>query len=188
MSQTAKAMTYSVLATLAIVLGWMAINPQANNEFDPGVDVASAEAGVANVAAFTPATLDAPDTWRANYARWHSGALDNIPAWNIGYLTDDEEFFGISQTANATSGWVLEKVNPVGEATKITVAGHEVTRWVGEDEHLYLVAEFDLPQGVNPDLPSDAVAPSDTMTLVISGSMEEQTLLKFASELIAQYR
>lgn len=188
MSQTAKAMTYSVLATLAIVLGWMALNPQAENEFDPGVDVAAAEQEVANVAAFVPATIDAPDTWRANYARWDSGAQDEIPAWNVGYLTEDEEFFGISQTSNATPGWVDGKVNPVGDATETTVAHHEVTRWVGEDEHIYFVAEFDQQANSNEDAQRELpIEPSDTMTLIISGSMDEDTLRQLATEVINQY-
>jgi len=188
MSQTAKAMTYSVLVTIAIVLGVMALNPQANNEFDPGVDVEAARVEVANVAAFTPVDVDAPDTWRANYARWHSGALDEIPAWNVGYLTADEEFFGVSQTANATAGWIKDKIQPVGEATSISVANHPVERWVGRDEHVYLVAEFEQDPTANTDRPADAIEPSDTMTLIISGSMAEESLHQLAAELIHQYR
>ena len=188
MSQTAKAMTYSVLATLAIVLAFMALNPRSNGEFDPGVDVTSAQSEVANVAAFTPVTVNAPETWRANYARWNSGSLDEIPAWNVGYLTEDEEFFGVSQTANATNGWIRDKIKPAGESTMITVANHDVERWVGRDEHIYLVAEFDQPATTNPDRPAGSIEPTDTMTLIISGSMEEETLHQLAAELINQYR
>src|SRR5699024_1895765 len=143
MSQTAKAMTYSVLATLAIVLGWMALNPQADNEFDPGVDVAAAEQEVAKVAPVVAATVNAPYTWRANYAHGNLGEQHNIASLQAGYLTEDEEFFGISQTSYATAGWVDDQVNAVGEATETTVANHDVTRWIGEDEHIYLVAELE---------------------------------------------
>lgn len=188
LSQTAKAMTYSVLATLAIVLGWLAINPQANNEFDPGIDVEAVEAEVAEVAVFTPAVVDMPDTWRANYARWSSGTQDDTPAWNIGYLTDDEEFFGISQTANATGTWVKDKINPVGEATEVTVANHAVQRWIGQDDHIYLVAEFAQPAVDESELLAGTPEPSDTMTLILSGSMDEETLYDLAGEIIAQYR
>ncbi len=188
MSQTAKAMAYSVLATLAIVVAWLALAPQPNNEFDPGVDVAAAEAEVANVAAFEPATINAPDSWRANYARWHSGAMDDIPSWNVGYLTDEEEFFGIAQTANATGAWIDETINPVGESTQTTVANHEVTRWVGKDEHIYYVAEFDQPAGDTAEGAENMVEPSDTMTLVISGSMDEETLRQLTAEVLNQYR
>lgn len=188
MSQTAKAMTWSVLATLAIVLGFIALNPQSENEFDPGVDVAAAEAEVTNVAAFAPATMNAPETWRANYARWDSGADDEIPAWNVGYLTDEEEFFGISQTANATSGWIEGKIEPVGESTQTSVANHEVTRWVGEDEHIYYVATFDQQVNANETSPqANTIEPSDTMTLIISGSMDEDTLRQLAAEVINKY-
>ncbi len=188
MSQTAKAMTYSVLATLAIVFVVMLLNPQNHEDYDPSVDVAAAQAEVANVAAFTPVNVDAPDTWRANYARWNSGAMDDVPAWNVGYLTDEQEFFGVSQTANANNGWIREKVDPAGEVTTITVANHEVERYVGRDEHIYLVAEFDHPPVVKDDRPADAIEPSDTMTLIISGSMAEETLHQLAAELITQYR
>lgn len=187
MSQTAKAMTYSVLATLAIVLAFMALNPQSNNEFDPGVDVTAAQSEVAKVAAFTPVTVNAPDTWRANYARWNSGSLDDVPAWNVGFLTEDEEFFGVSQTSNATDGWIRDKIKPAGNSTMVTIANHDVERWVGRDEHIYLVARFDQPATTN-DRPADSIEPSDTMTLIISGSMEEETLQQLAAELINQYR
>ena len=188
MSQTAKAMTYSVLATVAIVLAFMALNPRSNNEFDPGVDVTAAQSEVANVAAFTPVSINAPDTWRANYARWNSGAMDEVPAWNVGYLTEDDEFFGVSQTANATNGWIRDKIKPAGDSTSTTIANHEVERWVGRDDHIYLVAEFDQPATPNDGRPADAIEPTDTMTLIISGSMEEQRLHQLAAELINQYR
>lgn len=188
MSQTVKAMAYSVLATIALVVAFMALNPQEDRDFDPGVDVAAAEAEVDNIAAFTPATIDAPDTWRANYARWHSGAMDDIPAWNVGYLTEDEEFFGIDQTANATGAWVQQNINPVGQATETTVANHPVTRWVGQDEHIYYVAEFDQPAVDTSDSVVDLVEPSDTMTLILSGSMEEDELRQLAAEVINHYR
>lgn len=185
MSQSAKAMTYSVLATVAIVAAFMALTPEGDGEFDPGVDVAAAESEVASVAAFTPATVDAPDSWRANYARWHSGAQDEIPAWTVGYLTDEEEILGIAQTSNATPAWLDSTINPVGEATETTVANQPVTRWVGEDEHIYYVAEFDQQPVEDSEA---AVEPSDTMTLVVSGSMEEETLQQLAAEVFNDYR
>lgn len=185
MSQSAKAMTYSVLATLAIVAAFMALTPESTDEFDPGVDVAAAEAEVDSVAAFTPATIDAPETWRANYARWHSGAQDEIPAWTVGYLTDDEEFLGIDQTANATLAWVDNTIDPVGEATETTVADHPVSRWVGADDHIYYVAQFDQPPV---DDAQATVEPSDTMTLIISGSMDEDTLRQYTADVLEQYR
>ncbi|WP_084677200.1 DUF4245 family protein [Yaniella halotolerans] len=189
MSQSAKAMTYSVLATLAIVLGWMALNPQADNEFDPGVDVAVAEEEVAKVAPFVPASLNTSDTWRANYARWDSGAQDDIPSWEVGYLTEDEEFFGIAQTSNATTGWVDDEVNPVGEATETTVANHDVTRWVGEDEHIYFVAELEQQANSNENAQAEhRIEPSDTMTLILSGSMDEESLRQLAAEVLNQYQ
>ncbi len=188
MSQSAKAMAYSVLATLAIVVGFIALTPQEDREFDPGVDVAAAEAEVDTVAAFTPATINAPETWRANYARWHSGAMDDIPAWTVGYLTEDEEFFGIAQTANATGGWIDDTVDPVGEPTETTVANHPVTRWVGADEHIYYVAEFDQPAVDMSDRTVELTEPSDTMTLVLSGSMDEDQLRQLAAEVLNQYR
>lgn len=188
MNQTARAMLYSVLATLALLIGFLALNPSADREFDPGIDVAAAAAEVDTIAAFTPAIIDAPDTWRANYARWNSGATDDVPAWNVGYLTEDEEFLGISQTANASNAWIRAKVDPVTEPTQVTVGGHPVERYVGRDEHLYLVAAFDQPQDANAELPSDAIEPTDTMTLIISGSMDEESFNELASQVITQYR
>jgi len=189
MSQSAKAMTYSVLATLAIVVAVLAFTPRAEQPYDPGVDVATVEAEVASVAAFDPATVDAPDTWRANYARWHPGTMDGIPAWNVGYLTENDEFFGIAQTANATGAWIQQTIQPEGEATETTVANHEVTRWVGKDEHIYYVAEFDQQTDTNnDDAAAELAEPSDTMTLIVSGSMDEDTLRQLAADVFNQYR
>lgn len=188
MSQSAKAMTYSVLATLAIVVAVLALAPQSDKDFEPGVNVAAAEAEVADIAAFRPATIDAPESWRANYARWHSGTMDDVPAWNVGYLTGQDEFFGISQTANATGAWVQSTIKPTGEATQLTVGAHDVTRWIGEDDHIYYVAEFDQPPVNTDDTPTDLVEPSDTMTIIVSGSMEDDALQQLATEVFDQYR
>src|SRR5699024_4494872 len=118
MSQNAKAMTYSVLATLAIVLGWMALNPQADNDYDSGVDVAIAEEQASKVAAFSPATIDVPDSWRPNYARWDSGAKNDIPVWKVGYVTGEEDFFPNSPPARATLAWVQGQIPPWGQPTQ----------------------------------------------------------------------
>lgn len=188
MSQSTKAMVYSVLATLGLLVGFLALSPTADRDFDPGIDVEAARTEVANIASFVPVTVDAPDTWRANFARWNSGATDDVPAWNVGYLTDEEEFFGISQTANASNSWIRGKIDPATDSETITLAGHDVQRWLGRDEHIYLVAEFDHPADANPGRAADAIQPSDTMTLVISGSMDEDTLHDLAADTITQYR
>ncbi|NWN87797.1 MAG: DUF4245 domain-containing protein [Micrococcaceae bacterium] len=189
MSQTAKAMTYSVLASIAIVFAWMAINPQPEMEYESGVDAPVVAEEVSTVAAFTPATVNAPESWRTNFARWNSGSSDEVPAWNVGYLTEEDEFFGISQSAHANDGWIDDKISPVGEPTETTVANHDVTRWVGDDDHIYLVAEFDHdPDALETVEQAEAPEPSESMTLILSGSMEEQTLHQLAAEVINQYR
>src|SRR5699024_12238016 len=112
MSQNAKAMTYSVLATLAIVLGWKALNPQADNDYDSGVDVAIAEEQASTAAAFRRATIDVPDSWRPNYARSASGAANDILGWKVAYVTGEEEFFAVSQSANAAPACVVAPCAP----------------------------------------------------------------------------
>jgi hypothetical protein len=52
---------------------------------------------------------DTGDTFRANYARWESGAGSGVPAWEVGYLTPKESFIALVQTRTANPTWLLQQ-------------------------------------------------------------------------------
>ena len=52
---------------------------------------------------------DTGDTFRANYARWESGAGSGVPTWEVGYLTPKESFIGLVQTRQANPTWLLQQ-------------------------------------------------------------------------------
>jgi hypothetical protein len=101
------ALLVSVLAFLPIVL----MNPAPKSEgYRPNVDVPAIAANAADVAGFTPATPDTGGAFSPNYARWESGAGSGVPTWEVGYLTPDEDFVGLTQTRKANPTWILQKV------------------------------------------------------------------------------
>lgn len=172
--QTGKAMLYSVLATLVIVLAFMALNPRGEHDYDPGVDVAKTAQELDGTAEFTPASPEVPEDWRANYARWHTGASDDIPYWEAGYLTDDEQFFGFAQTAHANTLWINEQIKEGEPDGTVQVAGTEFDMYVDEQDHRYMVGNIDDP------------AADEPVTLITHGSMSEKRLTSLTEDIIAQ--
>ncbi|MFF2030226.1 DUF4245 domain-containing protein [Arthrobacter sp. NPDC058192] len=100
------ALVVSIAAFLPIVL----MNPAPKTDgYRPNINVTAVAQNAAGVAGFTPVAADAGDTFRANYARWESGAGSGVPAWEVGYLTPKESFIGLVQTRQANPTWLLQQ-------------------------------------------------------------------------------
>ena len=100
------ALVVSVAAFLPIVL----MNPSPKSDgYRPNINVSAIAQNAADVAGFTPVTADTGDTFRANYARWESGAGSGVPAWEVGYLTPKESFIALAQTRQANPTWILQQ-------------------------------------------------------------------------------
>lgn len=172
MRQTGKAIFYSVLATLVIVLAVLALNPQRDHSYDPGVEVAVTAEEVADVAEFTPVQLQEPQGWRANYARWYSPAQNDVAYWSVGYLTEDDEFFGFDQTVDANPTWVASMVKEGENLGETQILEHDFDIYLAENGHHYLVGE--IPGGEKP------------VTLITNGSLPEEQLGEYTAELVDQ--
>lgn len=100
------ALVVSIAAFLPIVL----MNPSPKTDgYRPNVNVSATAQNAAGVAGFTPVAADTGDTFRANYARWESGAGSGVPAWEVGYLTPKESFIALVQTRAANPTWLLQQ-------------------------------------------------------------------------------
>ncbi len=100
------ALVVSIAAFLPIVL----MNPSPKTDgYRPNINVSATAQNAAGVAGFTPVAADTGDTFRANYARWESGAGSGVPAWEVGYLTPKESFISLVQTRQANPTWLLQQ-------------------------------------------------------------------------------
>jgi hypothetical protein len=100
------ALVVSIAAFLPIVL----MNPGPKTDgYRPNINVSASARNAAGVAGFTPVAAETGDTFRANYARWESGAGSGVPAWEVGYLTPKESFIALVQTRQANPTWLLQQ-------------------------------------------------------------------------------
>jgi hypothetical protein len=118
------ALLVSVLAIVPVVL----LNAgQKTDPYRPSVDVASVAANAKDVAGFTPVAPQLPSDYSPNYARWASGTSDGVAHWDIGYLTPQQKFVSIVQTASANPTWLADQVKKAPTTGTRTVAGVEWT-------------------------------------------------------------
>ena len=101
------ALVLSIATFLPIVL----MNPSPKSDgYRPDINVSAVARNAADVAGFTPAAPETGETFRANYARWESGAGSGVPTWEVGYLTPKESFIGLVQTRQSNPTWLLQQV------------------------------------------------------------------------------
>jgi hypothetical protein len=143
------ALLVSVLAIVPVVL----LNAgQKTDPYRPSVDVASVAVNAKDVAGFAPVAPQLPAGYSPNYARWVAGASDGVAHWDIGYLTPQQKFISVVQTASANPTWLAEQVKKAPTTGTRTVAGVDWTL-------------YDKP-GVEKSL----VATVGRTTVVLSGS------------------
>lgn len=169
MNQTVKAMLYSVLATVAVVAVVMMLNPLREQDVDPNINVATTATEAGHAADFTPLAPSVPDSWYANFARWNQSETDAVPYWSVGYVSEDEEFFGFVQTADANSTWINQQVDGADSAGLVPIAGQDFSVYRPAGDHTYLVAEL----------------PQDSVTLIVSGTGTDEQLAELAQRLLA---
>src|SRR5450830_1769284 len=100
------ALVLSIAAFLPVVL----MNPAPKSDgYNPKIDVAGIARNAAGVAGFTPVAPQTNDTFRANYARWESGAGSGVATWEVGYLTPKDSFIGLVQTRQSNPTWLLQQ-------------------------------------------------------------------------------
>ena len=126
-NQSLKGMIISVLLTVAVAVPVIALNPPSNNDqFKPDVNISAVASEAGQAADFTPVAPEVPADWYPNFARWISGSADKIDYWEVGYVTGDEGFVWIRQTADATPGWIAKMSQDATESGTVEVDG---TTW-----------------------------------------------------------
>ncbi|MEU3846989.1 DUF4245 domain-containing protein [Micrococcus terreus] len=166
--QSAMAMVLSVLATLAVALMVYFLNPGSTAEtYERPVDVDAVATQATAGLDYTALSPEVPEDWRATYARLRSGGADQVPAWEAGYVTGQEEFVGLTQTDQSNPTWLSQTVKGAPNAGQVSVGG---TAWalhepVEGDRHL--------------------VGELEGTTVVISGSGELSDLEQMATALQA---
>lgn len=174
MRQTVKAMLYSVLATLAIVVAIIMLNPSEDREFEPNEDVAQNASEAEDVADFDPAVIDTPEDWRASYARWYSGQQSDVPYWDVGYVTEQDRFVGFSQTADANPSWIQDQLDEGEYIDEREFSGEAFDVYQNDAGWVFLVSE---KLTTNDD--------GDPVTVIVSASAADE-LLEEMTELVVE--
>ncbi|PYI68417.1 DUF4245 domain-containing protein [Arthrobacter livingstonensis] len=119
-------MLLAMLATLAIVLTIVWLNPQRTAEtYRQPVDVAAISANAAGTAGFTPAAPKLPAGWYANYARWNGAGADGVAFWDVGFVTSANTFIALKQSANANPSWIATQAEDAPVTGTRNIAGHD---------------------------------------------------------------
>ncbi|WP_269929218.1 DUF4245 domain-containing protein [Kocuria massiliensis] len=107
-----RAMVFSMIALLLILLPFLWLVPRPDNEsYRPEVDLTKTAQEASEAAGYTVAAPQLNEPWHANFARWNSGAADGVPFWETGFVTPSQGFITISQTNKANPTWTAQKTN-----------------------------------------------------------------------------
>ncbi|WP_431861927.1 DUF4245 domain-containing protein [Micrococcus terreus] len=166
--QSALAMVLSVLATLAVALMVYFLNPGSTAEtYERPVDVDAVATQATAGLDYTALSPEVPEDWRATYARLRSGSADQVPAWEAGYVTGQEEFVGLTQTDQSNPTWLSQTVKGAPNAGQVSVDGIAWALHEPAEGDRHLVGEL------------------EGTTVVISGSGELSDLEAMATALQA---
>lgn len=166
--QSAMAMVLSVLATLAVALMVYFLNPGSTAEtYERPVDVDAVATQATAGLDYTALSPEVPEDWRATYARLRSGGADQVPAWEAGYVTGQEEFVGLTQTDQSNPTWLSQTVKGAPNAGQVSVDGIAWALHEPAEGDRHLVGEL------------------EGTTVVISGSGELSDLEAMATALQA---
>ncbi|MGM7669443.1 DUF4245 domain-containing protein [Microbacterium sp. A93] len=170
--QSSRAMVLSVLATLAIALMVVLLNPRnADEPYDPNVDVAVIAEQATATAEFTATAPAVPEDWTANFARWNGAGTDQVEFWEAGYLTADQDFAGFKQTTQANPTWLSQQMDNAPATGSRSVDGTQWDLFEPTDGDRHLVGEVDGATIVISS--SGDLGDLDTLASAIQQNLEE---------------
>ncbi|QCU78650.1 DUF4245 domain-containing protein [Citricoccus sp. SGAir0253] len=142
-SQSAGPMVISVLATLALALLVVFINPGSTDRtYRPDVDVPTVARQATATAGFRAVAPEVPEGWTANYARWNAAGSDRVESWEAGYVTPEEDFAGFTQTAQANPTWLSQQMDNAPRTGTRSVDGTTWELHEPRDGDRHMVAEL----------------------------------------------
>ncbi|WP_083339537.1 DUF4245 domain-containing protein [Arthrobacter crystallopoietes] len=106
---TVTGMLIALGLTIAIFLPVFFLNPASKSEvYERNIDVPGTASQAAATAGYEPLTVELPEPWRANYARWNTGGTGAVPSWEVGYLTPKGQHIALTQTDKANPTWIAQ--------------------------------------------------------------------------------
>lgn len=135
--KTVNNLVLSLLATLVAVLVIVLIVPRSDKPIDRDVDYRAVAAQVQTGVDEPLVSPELPAGWRANAAKWRSGANGQMPSWYIGLLTAENEFIGLTQALDTNPTWLSTQLQDSPATETVTIAG---VRW---DAYLNVAPEDD---------------------------------------------
>lgn len=180
-TQPAFAMLLSLIVTLAVVIPIILINPSnQNNDYDPQIDVAQA---AQEGSAATPVTLlapEVPEEWYASFARWRHDNAAEISYWEVGYVTAEKEFLGVTQAIEPNASWLHDYTQEGTSEGTVMAAGYPWEASVKDDNTFWVLNSegTDLP-GADDGRPQ---------TIILTSSGTEEQLKSLAEATIAELK
>lgn len=124
LNQSVKGMIISVAATIAVVIPVLLLNPPSNeNTYQNRVDVPMTAQQVVEDLDFKAASPTLPEGWYPNFARWNAGGTAGVPHWEVGYVTPNDGFIWMRQTAKANPTWIAQVTENAQVSGQRTVDG-----------------------------------------------------------------
>ncbi|MGO4454258.1 DUF4245 domain-containing protein [Arthrobacter sp. RAF14] len=121
-------MILALAVSIACILPVILLNAQPKQPgYDPKIDVSAVAGNAAPVAGFTPAAPVLPSGWHPNYARWKSGTESGVPTWEIGFVSPEQGFVGLTQTRKGNPTWVAQIADNAPVTGKRTIDGQDWT-------------------------------------------------------------
>jgi hypothetical protein len=172
--QTAFNLVLALLASLAIVVGLVAVVARPSGDVDQSVDYRQA-ADSAHVSGVTLVAPELPKSYSANRADYKDKAADGVDVWTLGLLTPDRQFIGVQQGVRANPTWVANQLDQHAATGTRSIGGTKWTVYDRRDEgkaagnHAYaLVHVF------------------GTSTVVLAGTADDSSFRTVANRITAQ--
>lgn len=124
---TVRNLIYSMLVTLGIVVVLILGVPRDDSSRLQPVDYQEIAVSASNAEGYTALAPEIPEEWFANAAR-----LDNtlgVRGWYIGFVTDENEFIGLSQAFESNPSWEAEMLKTNLLEGEIEIAGISWEIW-----------------------------------------------------------
>jgi hypothetical protein len=172
--QTAINLVLSLVASLAIVLGLVAVVARPSGSLNSTVDYRHV-ASQAHVAGVTIAAPKLPRSYTSNRADYQDSTSDGVKVWTVGLLTPDKQYIGIHQGIDANTTWVSNQLQQGSVTGSRTIDG---TKWTVYDRRSDGTAAGNLAYSL--------VATFGRSTIVLAGTADDASFRAVAAAVAEQ--
>lgn len=167
-NQTTFNLVLALLASLGIValLVAVVVRPEGT---PPTVDYRTIGASAQGAVDDPLAVPDLPDGWSANRAELDTTPADGVARWEIGFLTPENEYIGLTQGIDANDSWLADEVR---SARASSTQSHGGLSWDVYDRR-------DVPDAGNVEFA--LVTTSGASTVVLGGTASDEEFAVLAA-------